>query len=336
VRHGTNGVPPALELIHSAAITPTHHILVNGVWCQAKGTGVAAARPLTAKVTSILQVLDGEIVTRYHFPLGYSYSLAMCQQGNFQLDNGMWAASLRYKMQPEPSSLPQESPLSSSSIARWVPTYSEASSKALKELAGPGLGIVRWQAGGVIQGPLGNLTITGSLQMPDVDTTNRSPNPDLWIHIFQVMLPEKMGLMMLQKSALVNRAWKKNVGVLLDPGSKWQKRRAAAMEVGDAQLKTLLRQHSPEEGANGTHYRRTCSVKDLSSMWLFMRAFSSEPTLEETAAKVLIAVLDTSTLTDTDADVIIQGHALTFVECRYMLYNSLVTALVRHAFLHTP
>jgi len=34
--------------------------------------------------------------------------------------------------------------------------------------------------------------------------------------------------------------------------------------------------------------------------------------------------------------VIIQGHALTFVECRYMLYNSLVTALVRHAFLHTP
>jgi len=150
------------------------------------------------------------------------------------------------------------------------------------------------------------------------------------------MLPEEMGLMILRKCALVNRAWKENVGVLLDPGSKWQKRKAAAMEVGDAQLKTLLRQLSPEEGANGTHYRRTYCMKDLSSTCLLMRAFSSEPTLQETAAKVLIAVLDTPTLTDTDAEVIIQGHALTFVECRYILYNSLVTALVRHAFLHTP
>jgi len=77
-------------------------------------------------------------------------------------------------------------------------------------------------------------------------------------------------------------------------------------------------------------------MKDLSSTWPLMRAFSSEPTLQETAAKVLIAVLDTPTLTDTDAEVIIQGHALTFVECQYMLYNSLVTALVRHAFLRTP
>ena len=41
-----------------------------------------------------------------------------------------------------------------------------------------------WQAGGVVQGPLGDLTITGSLRMPDVDTTNRSLNPDLWIRIF--------------------------------------------------------------------------------------------------------------------------------------------------------
>jgi len=100
----------------------------------------------------------------------------------------MWAASLGYKMQPQLSSLPQESPLSSSSMACWVPTYPEASSKALKELAGPGLGMMRWQAEGVVQGPLGDLTITGSLRMPDVDTTNRSLNPDLWIRIFQVMV----------------------------------------------------------------------------------------------------------------------------------------------------
>jgi len=47
-----------------------------------------------------------------------------------------------YKMQPELSSLPQESPLASSSMACWVPTYLEARSKALKELAGPGLGMM--------------------------------------------------------------------------------------------------------------------------------------------------------------------------------------------------
>ena len=67
-----------------------------------------------------------------------------------------------------------------------------------------------------------------------------------------------------------------------------------------------------------------------------MCAFSSEPTLQGTAARVLIVNSDTSTLTDTDAEVIVRGRALTFVECRYMLYNSLVTALVRHAFLQAP
>jgi len=89
----TNRAPPALELIQGAALTPTHHILVNGVWGQARGTGVAAVRPLTARPASVLEVLDGEIITRYHFHLGYStrwvYSLAMYQPGNFQLDNGM-------------------------------------------------------------------------------------------------------------------------------------------------------------------------------------------------------------------------------------------------------
>jgi len=150
------------------------------------------------------------------------------------------------------------------------------------------------------------------------------------------MLPEEIGLMMLRKCAQVNRVWKENVEMLFDPGRKWQKRRAVVMQVGDAQLKTLLRQLSPEEGANGTHYRSTCCMKDLISTWLLMRVFSSEPTRQETAAKVLISALDMPTLTDTDTEVIVQGHALTFVECRYMLYNSLVTAAVRHAFLHTP
>jgi len=217
-------------------------------------------------------------------------------------------------------------------MAHWVPTYSEKGSLALKELAGPGSGMIRWQAEGVVQRPLGELTITGSLRMPDVDTTNRSLNPDLWIQILQVMLPDDKGLMTLRKSAQVNRAWKGHAGVLLDPGSKWQEMRAAAMEAGDAQLKTLLSKLSSHQTQN----RCIACMKDLSSMWDLIRAFSSEPTLQETAAKVLIVVSETSTLTDTDAEVIIQGHGLTFVECRYMLYNSLVTALVRHAFLQTP
>ena len=148
-----------------------------------------------------------------------------------------------------------------------------------------------------------------------MDTMNRSLNPELWIRIFQVMLTEEMGLMMLWKCVLINLAWKENVQVLLDPGSNWQKRRAATMEVGVAQIKTLLRQLSPQEGANGIHYRSTCCMKDLSGMWLLMCAFSSKPTLQETAAKVLIAVLDTPTITDTKAEVIIQGHTLTLVEC---------------------
>jgi len=56
------------------------------------------------------------------------------------------------------------------------------------------------------------------------------------------MLPEEIGLMMLWKCAQVNRVWKENVEMLFDPGRKWQKRRAVVMQVGDAQLKTLLRQ----------------------------------------------------------------------------------------------
>ena len=60
-----NGVPPVLELIQGAAITPIHHILVNGVWRQARGAGVGAARTETAKATPVLEVLDGELITRY-------------------------------------------------------------------------------------------------------------------------------------------------------------------------------------------------------------------------------------------------------------------------------
>jgi len=130
---------------------------------------------------------EEELITQYHSTLGYStwwvYNLAMRQPGNFQLCNRLWVASLGYKMQPEPNSLPQKSPLSSSSMAHWVPTYSEKGSSALKGLEGPGSGMIRCRAGGIVQGPLGDLTITGSLRIPDLDTTNRSLNPDLWIRI---------------------------------------------------------------------------------------------------------------------------------------------------------
>jgi len=134
-------------------------------------------------------------------------------------------------------------------MAHWIPTYTEKGSSALKGLAGPGSGMIRWRAGGIVQGPLGDLTITGSLRIPDVDTTNRSLNPDLCIRILELMLTDEKGLLTLRKSALVNRAWKGHAGVLLDQDSKWQKMRAAAMKAGDAQLKTLLRKLTQKEGA---------------------------------------------------------------------------------------
>ena len=196
--------------------------------------------------------------------------------------------------------------------------------------------MTRWWAGGIVQGPLGGLTITDSLLIPNVDTTIRNLNPDLWIRILRVMQPDEEGLVTLRKSALVNRACKGHAGLLLDLDSKWQKMRAAAMKAGDAHLKILLRKLTPKGGGNQARNRRTACMKDLKSMWDFMHAFSLEPTLQVTAARVLIIVSDTSTLTNTDAEVIIRGHALNFVECRYILYNSLVTALVRHVFLQTP
>jgi len=135
---------------------------------------------------------------------------------------------------------------------------------------------------------------------------------------------------MLRKSAMVNRSWKGHAGALLDPTSEWQARRAAAMKAGKAQLETLLNDLKPTGGAY------TASMKDVCSTFDIMHAFSSEPTLQETAARLLIVISDTPTLTLTDVEVVIRGHALTFVECRFMLYNSLVTALVRHGFLQSP
>jgi len=122
---------------------------------------------------------------------------------------------------------------------------------------------------------------------------------------------------------MVNRSWKEYAGTLLDPTSEWQARRVAAMKAGKAQLETL-----------GGAY--TAYMKDVYSTWDIMHAFSSEPTLQETAARLLIVISDTRTLAFTDVEVVIRGHALTFVECRILLYNSLVTALVRHGFLQTP
>jgi len=115
------------------------------------------------------------------------------------------------------------------------------------------------------------------------------------------MQPDEEGLVTLRKSALVNRSWKGHARALLDPASKWQEIRATAMKAGDALLKTLLRKLTPKGGVNQARNRLTACMKELSSMWDFMHAFSSEPTLQETAARV-----------------------------------SLVTALVRHVFLQTP
>jgi len=80
------------------------------------------------------------------------------------------------------------------------------------------------------------------------------------------------------------------------------------MKAGKAQLETLLKQLEPTGGAY------TVCMKDVSSTWDIMHAFRSEPTLQETAARLLIVISDTPTLTNTDVEVVVRGHALTFVE----------------------
>ena len=84
------------------------------------------------------------------------------------------------------------------------------------------------------------------------------------------------------------------------------------MKAGKAQLETLLNDLKPTGGAY------TACMKDVYSTWDIMHAFSSEPTLQKTVAKLLIVVSDTRTLTFTDVEVVIRGHALTFVECRFI------------------
>jgi len=215
-------------------------------------------------------------------------------------------------------------------MAPWAPFYSKARFSVLKKLAVSGSGMIRWRAGGIVQGPSGDLTITGSLRKPDADTTDWSLNPDLWIRILRRMQPVEEGLLMLRKSAMVNSSWKGYAGALLDPTSEWQARRLAAMKAGKAQLETLLNDLKPTGGAY------TACMKDVHSTWDIMRASYMTFSLHNTAARLLIVISDTRTLTLTDVEVVTRGHALTFVECRFMLYNSLVTALVRHGFLQTP
>jgi len=114
----TNRAPPALTLVEGAAITPMHHVYVDGVWLQAREV---AARAVRATGAPVLEVLAGDLTARYQFQLGYSsrwvYNLVMCHPGNFQLDNGLWVASLGYKICPESSSSPQDS---LPSMAPWA------------------------------------------------------------------------------------------------------------------------------------------------------------------------------------------------------------------------
>jgi len=88
----TKGAPPVLNLVRGAAITPMHHIFVNGAWRQARVAGARAAR--TEAVTPVPEFLEGELITRCQSPLGYITRWAMCQPGNFQLANGVWVTLL--------------------------------------------------------------------------------------------------------------------------------------------------------------------------------------------------------------------------------------------------
>ena len=66
-----------------------------------------------------------------------------------------------------------------------------------------------------------------------------------------------------------------------------------------SQLATLLNDLKPTGGAY------TACMEDVHSTWDIVRAFSSEPTLQETAARLLMVISDTRTLTLTDVEVVI-------------------------------
>jgi len=155
----TNRAPPVLKLVQGAAITPIHHIYVDGVWLQVRVAAARAARAEAATGAPVLEVLEGGLHHTVPVPPRvlhrWVYNLVMCHPGNFQLANGLWVASLGYKMRPEPSSLPQDSPLSSSSMARWVPSHSKERFLALKRLVGPGSGMIRWWAEASFRDPSG-------------------------------------------------------------------------------------------------------------------------------------------------------------------------------------
>jgi hypothetical protein len=61
----TNGVPPALTLVEGAAITPMHHVYVDGMWLQAREV---AARAVRATGAPVLEVLVGDLTARYQSP----------------------------------------------------------------------------------------------------------------------------------------------------------------------------------------------------------------------------------------------------------------------------
>jgi len=55
----TNGAPPVLELVQGAAITPIHHIYVDGVWRQVRVAAARAARAEAATGTPFIEFLGG-------------------------------------------------------------------------------------------------------------------------------------------------------------------------------------------------------------------------------------------------------------------------------------
>jgi len=92
------------------------------------------------------------------------------------------------------------------------------------------------------------------------------------------------------------------------------------MKVGKTQLETLLNDLTL---TGGTY---TACIKDLCTTCDIMHVFNLELTLQETAARLLIVILDTPTLTLTDVEVVIRGHALTLSSAN--LYYTIV--LLRH------
>jgi len=68
--------------------------------------------------------------------------------------------------------------------------------------------MIRWRAGGIEQGPKGDLTITICLRIMTTGNVDKTLCTDLWVQILYALKPDEDSLMLLRTCGLFNRAWR--------------------------------------------------------------------------------------------------------------------------------